>query len=136
MATSTIKKEVIRNIECKTAQVPTGGTGISVANATNTALGNFTVPASRFVLVVYVYWPSNASGYRNVWISTASETGARDNVSYESIVAPCSGNYTLQQLVVTGTINTEYTMYIVGKQNSGSTITGVYTRYSIVYLQS
>ena len=94
---------------------------VNVLNNTNTALGSINLDAGNHVIVFTVSWASNASGYRSIWVSDTA-TGDMINVASKIVVAAVDGVNTQMQLFIMYKTTEAKTIYLVGKQNSGSTL--------------
>ncbi len=95
---------------------------VSVANNTTVNLASFTTVAQTNNLIVFtVSWASNATGYRSIWVSE-TPTGETLYVASKVIVAAVSGANTQMQLYFTRWSSKAETLYLVGRQNSGSTL--------------
>lgn len=95
---------------------------VNVANNTNVALASISLSASTNNLIIFtVSWQSNATGNRSIWVSSTA-TGEAIQVSYKVIAAAASGANTQMQLAICRYSSAAETLYLVGKQNSGSTL--------------
>lgn len=106
---------------------------VSVTNNTDTSLFSVELPAGINFLNIAVVWPDNSTGYRKVMVGTS----ALGDVGYigQNIVAPASGTYTIQNYTYTRKNDTATTLYITGKQTSGSTLSAK-IRYSYATIPS
>lgn len=105
----------------------------SIATATNTNLGSFTLAAGTWLVFINVYFAPNSSGRRAIWLAT-SATGSNMEGQTQDNRAPVSvaGTTCKIQAVFTPTASTTY--YLNCYQNSGSTLTAT-TRYTLVKLK-
>lgn len=95
---------------------------VNVANNTNVALGSISLAASTNNIIIFtVSWQSNATGHRSIWVSSTA-TGEAIQVSYKVVAAAASGANTQMQLAICRYSSAAETLYLVGKQNSGSTL--------------
>ena len=106
----------------------TGAASKSVNSATATNAGSITLTPGLWLITVTARWNANATGYRQVWLSTSSTGSAKDYASIVSIPA-VNGAITSEQLTVFASVASNTTWHIVAQQSSGSART-LDVRYS------
>lgn len=105
----------------------------SVATATNTNLGSFTLAAGTWLVFINVYFAPNSSGRRAIWLAT-SATGSNMEGQTQDNRAPVSVAGTTCKIQAVFTPTASATYYLNCYQNSGSTLTAT-TRYTLVKLK-
>ena len=104
-----------------------------VATANNTNLGSFALSAGTWIAFIHVYFSTNTSGRRAVWLATSATGSSMEGQTLDNR-APVSGAGTTCkiQAVFTPAVSTTY--YLNCYQNSGSTLTAS-TRYTLIKLK-
>lgn len=105
----------------------------SIATATNTNLGSFTLAAGTWLVFINVYFAPNSSGRRAIWLAT-SATGSNMEGQTQDNRAPVSVAGTTCKIQAVFTPTASATYYLNCYQNSGSTL-AVTTRYTLVKLK-
>ena len=104
----------------------------SVPNDTNTLIGSFQLAAGDYMIIITGSWAQNATGYRD--ISLCDSNGTQLNLASRNIVQAVNGAVTRHQLPIAYNTTSQTTLYVYGKQNSGSALT-VSTRYAIIRIK-
>ena len=126
---------VISNITpSRTNNSSTGKAETSITKNTQTNAGSFTLAKGTYIVTVSARWNSNATGARQVWLSTTSTGGTMDYNSMSSIQA-ANGAVTQQQITCLLEPTASTTFYIVVNHTSTSSVNCT-TRYSIIKLSS
>lgn len=97
-------------------------------------VGSISLNPGEYIITVTGRWTANASGTRDIWISNTAGGGSAINLGAETLVAPANGSTTRQQVTFMYKATEATTLYIVAKQNSGSTLT-LSARYSIARIR-
>lgn len=105
----------------------------SIATATNTNLGSFTLAAGTWLVFINVYFAPNSSGRRAIWLAT-SATGSSMEGQTQDNRAPVSVAGTTCKIQAVFTPTASATYYLNCYQNSGSTLTAS-TRYTLIKLK-
>lgn len=120
-----------------TSTVSNAGTSfedVNVATATNTTLGSFQLDKGEYIIVVTADWASNATGSRQLWFADTNG-GTQMNIASRVIQAAVPGSQaTRMQCTIMYKPSSTTTLYVVGYQNSGSTLKAQ-TRYSITKIR-
>ena len=94
---------------------------VTVSSSTNTNLTNIALTKGQYLIVATVDWASNTSGHRRIWLS-ASSGGDQLGIAASNFVAPCDGTTTRQNLPYLYKASSDTTLYLVGRQTSGSSL--------------
>ena len=104
---------------------------VTVATATDTNIASFSLTKGQWLIIATVDWTSNATGQRRIWLS-ATSGGGQLGISSTNFVAPSPDSNTRQQLPYLYIASADTTLYLVGRQTSGSSLTA---RPRIAYCQ-
>lgn len=125
-------------IKIDTTTTAKSSSNVKAESGKATALGNFSISAGKWVVVITVSWDSaHKDGYRTIWLSNGtSSTGGAIGIAHMSRIAASPSGNTIQQLVCFLNPSSTKTYYIVGQQNSGKTLSVDAVRYSYMGVQS
>ena len=95
---------------------------VSMPNNTEKTIASFEIGKGLNIIVISVSWASNSNGYREIWVAS-SDSGSHLNLGSHIAGPATNGTGTRQQLVMLRNVTgSPETLYIRGKQNSGSSI--------------
>ena len=99
------------------------------SGTTEVSLGSFTVPAGVTLIMATVAWASNATGRRYMSLGDSATTSW--GYLAQSCTNAVNGSTTVQSVTFGRSFSTQTTAYIMGYQNSGSTLTA-HIRYNYI----
>lgn len=97
----------------------------NVTTATNTNLGSITLAAGLYIIEYTANFASNSSGRREAWLSE-STTGSNINRYAKTTIQAVNGASSFVHGFFISAYTTSKTFYLVGYQNSGSTLSCTY----------
>ena len=111
-----------RASELKTFSVSnTNGSAVSTASGTAKTVQEVTLTAGTYILECAAEFASNATGYRNLRLSTTNNGGALDRYSARTVQA-ANGSTTRIGFTYPVTLSATTTYYLVAQQNSGGNL--------------
>lgn len=116
-----------------TARNSTAIANKDIATATNTNLGIITLEAGTWIVFIYVYFASNATGRRAIWLASSATGDTIEGQANDTQNAVNgAGTRCKMNCVFTPSASTKY--YINCYQNSGGTL-ATNTRYTLIKLK-
>ena len=103
---------------------------VAVANNTWTTLHSVSVEKGTYLLIGYASYPTNTTGYRQLIIASSNTGTSGAGYGMNCSVAPASGIATTVTISAIHTMTAAGTLYLRGRQNSGSSLT---VPYAVLY---
>lgn len=125
--------KVITGVDCDYNFVVSTGT-ISAPTATRTYVGTLALPAGINFINMSMVFANNSTGYRQVFLSTASDVSTDIGAHGIARATPISGtDFAMNANFLIG-LSTPFTYYVGVLQNSGSTL-AVYPRIKVATIK-
>lgn len=105
---------------------------VSVATATWKTVASIDLPAGRWVIFANARFASNATGYREILMSTSADDGQQTGYIFHDICGAVNGTYTYCSFSCWRNLSgTSTTQYLNVYQNSGSALNVIGRMYAV-----